>query len=208
MKTLSLLLASFFLTFGSVSAQNIHSSNAGYESKTIINKKKFRVLYVEVAVDKSVDEVWKEVAGNFMNISDIVKDITVSRSLSGDSINGLGARRYCKLEFQGKTVELKERIIDYKANGDHREFTYEVYESKGFPAKSYNSWVVRKGKDGKTYLGTVFRFRANFAPVTGLMAKQLEKSGLEGGIWSYKHYLETGEKKVDPKRLERLYSGK
>lgn len=201
----SILLMLTIVLSGQVQAQNLNPTNGGYESKRIINGKKFRVLYTEVAIDKTVDEVWNEVAGNFMNIGEIVKGVNYTRCLSGDTTEGLGAARYCNLDAQGKTIEIKERIIEYDDCGDHREFTYDVYESKGFPAKTYSTWIVRKGDDGKTYLATVFIFRANFAPLTGVIANKLSKDGFRDGVLAYKHYLETGEKKVDGKTLNELY---
>ncbi|MFK7948920.1 MAG: hypothetical protein AB8G11_15105 [Saprospiraceae bacterium] len=205
MKNIYLIVAAILLMTINVTAQNINPSNGGYENRRIINKKKFHVLYEEVAIDKTVDEVWNEVAGNFVNVSEIVKSVKSSEGISGNLTTGLGATRQCELDFQGKTVELKEQIIDFKECGDYRAFTYDVYESKGFPAKTYNTWVVRKGEDGKTYLGTVFIFRANIGIATGIMEKQLKKTGLRTGILSYKHYLETGEKKVSAEKLEELY---
>jgi|GEM_PF-1170418 len=205
MKLLILLITSIAMVNGSVIAQNLISPDGSFETRRTIQKKKFRVLYLEVDIDKTVDEVWEEVAGNFMNIGEIVTGINYSRCLSGEVTEGLGAERYCNLDFQGKTVELKERIIDFNPEGDYREFTYDVYESKGYPAKSINSWVVRKGKDGKTYLGSLFAFRAKPALLTGIMEKKLSQSGLRTGILAYKHYLETGEKKVDPDKLDELY---
>ncbi|MFK7770727.1 MAG: hypothetical protein AB8F94_01260 [Saprospiraceae bacterium] len=205
MKKVYLLVTAIIFILGSVNAQNLNSSNGGYETKRIINKKKFRVLYEEVVIDKSVEEVWNEVAGNFMNIDEIVTGINYTRCLSGDTTTGLDAARLCNLDFQGKTIEIKERIIDFKECGDHRELTYDVYESNGAPVKTYGTWVVKKGTDGKTYLGSVFIVRPNFGLLTGLVAKKLKKSGLRTGVLAYKHYLETGEKKVDPKKLSELY---
>ncbi len=193
------------LVTGNIYAQNKTPANDGYELKRVINKKKFHVLYEEVVIDKTVDEVWNEVSGNFMKIGEIVKSVNYTRSLSGDTIEGLGAARYCNLEYNGKTVEIKERIIEFQETGNHRSFTYDVYESKGVPVKAYNTWVVRIGDDGKTYLGTFFIFRAKLAFLTGMVAKKLKKTGLRSGILSYKHYLETGEKKVAAKKLEELY---
>jgi hypothetical protein len=207
MKKISLIFTTVLLIMGTTNAQDLNSENGGYESRRIINKKKFHVLYEEVVIDKSIDEVWNEVAGNFINVGEIAKSINSSHCESGDITEGLGAARYCSIDFQGKTVEIKERIIDYRDCGDNREFTYDVYETKGFPAKVYNTWVVRKGDDGKTYLGTVFIFRANLALMTGMMGRQLTKLGsLRNGILAYKHFLETGEKNVDPKKLFQLYS--
>lgn len=180
----------------------------GYENRRIISEKKFHVQYEEVVINKSVEEVWAEVAGNFGTAGEISKSTNSSYSLSPGKLSGLGAERYLNIDFQGKTVEAKERIIEFKESTDHNEFTYDVYESQGSPVqvKVHNTWVVRKGADGKTYLGTVFIYRAKFAPLTGIIGKKIEQSGsLRNGVLSYKHYLETGEKKVAPEKLNLLY---
>ncbi|MFK8057332.1 MAG: hypothetical protein AB8F78_14505 [Saprospiraceae bacterium] len=186
-------------------AQTTHPHTGGFKDRVTINNKKFHVIYEEVAIDKTVDEVWGEVSGNFMHIAEITEGINFTRNLSGDITSGLGAERLCNLDIQGKTMEIKERIIDFKGTGDHREFTYDVYEStKGF-VKTYGTWIVKKGSDGRTYLASAFIFRAKFSPMTGLVEKKLRKIGLRTGILSYKHYLETGEKKVAPEKLVKLY---
>ena len=93
MKKVYLILTAILFLMGSSNAQNLNPSNGGYESRRIINKKKFRVLYEEVAIDKTVEEVWNEVAGNFMTIDKIVTGINFTRCLSGDILTGLGAER-------------------------------------------------------------------------------------------------------------------
>lgn len=193
------------LISGNITAQNINSTNGGYETKRIVNKKKFRVIYDEVSIEKTVDEVWNEVALNFIYIDQVAKGVNFTKCLSGDIINGVGTKRLCNLDFQGKTIEIKEEIIDYKECGDHREFTYDVYEAPDVPLKTYATWVVRKGKDGKTYLGSAFIFRANVGFLTGAVENKLRKRGLRAGVLAYKHYLETGEGNVDPEKLIELY---
>jgi hypothetical protein len=193
---------------GNVNAQNEYPSNGELEKTRIVNKKKFRVLYEEVQIDASIDAVWNEIAGNFGKGESIAASMNESRGLTGDLITGLGAERYLNINFQGSTIEVKERIIDFKDCGDQREYTYDVYESKGTPLriKTYNSWYVRKGEDGNTYLGSAFIFRPNLGFLTGLIGKKLAQSGsIRTGLLSVKHYLETGEKKVAADKLDKLY---
>jgi hypothetical protein len=197
------LTALIIVMTGIVSAQNLNTENGGFENRRIINGKKFHVLYAETVINKTIDEVWNEVAGNYIKVGEIAGQINESHCESGNITEGVGASRFCSLDFQGKTVEIKERIIEYRECGNHREFTYDVYETKNFPAKVYNTWIVRIGEDGKTYLGNVFIFRANFAIITGMMENKLKKTGLRGGVLAYKHYLETGEKNVP---VEKLFS--
>ena len=191
---------------GSVSGQSLNSTNGGYPEKKVIDGEKFRVLYYEHVVDKSPEEVWAEVATNYINVANVSKAITGSHCESEGITSGLGAKRYCAIDFGKKKVEVKEEVIDYQVSDKRKEFTYKVYDSKGFPAKVYNTWVVRVGDDGKTYLGTAFIMRANMAMMTGMMAKQLLKQGgVKNGVLSYKHYLETGEGNVEGTKLAQLY---
>lgn len=193
------------LSISSANAQNLNTSNGGYESERIVEGKKFCVIYEEVEVNASIDDVWNEVAENFIHVDQIIKDVNFTECLSGDTTSGLGTKRMCNLNFQGDSIVIKEEIIDFRNCGDHREFTYFVYDSPDVPLKNYVTWVVRKGEDGKTYLGSVFIFRANASFLTGLVAKKLKKSGLRSGVLAYKHYLETGEKNVQTSKLIEMY---
>ena len=189
-----------------VLAQNLNASNGGYETTRKIDGKKFWVDYYEYEVDKTPDEVWAEVAGNFVNVGENHKSINESYCESGDITEGEGAARFCSIDFNGKELRLKERITEVKEEGNRKEFTYEVYDNQGFPAKVYNTWVVRVGDDGKTYLGNTFILRGNMAFLSGMMMKKLAKlGGLRNAVLGYVHYLETGEKKADPVIFEELY---
>lgn len=186
----------------------LNTPGTGYESRRIIDGKSFHVVSEEVSVAATVDDVWAEVSGNFVHGADIAKSLNASHGLSGDLVEGLGAERYLNIDFLGRTIEAKERIVDFRESESVREFTYDVYETTGAPIgiKTYNTWYVRKAEDGKTRLGAVFILRANIAILTGLVAKKLAESGsVRTGLLTYKHYVETGEKKVDAETLHALY---
>ena len=187
-------------------AQNLNATNGGFSEKKEINGKKYRQMFYEYEINKTVDEVWAEVSGNYINVGDISQSITHSHCESGDTTEGLGAKRFCAIDFSGKEVRVKERIIEFKESDNRKAYTYEVYESQGFPARVFNTWIVRKGNDGKTYLGNVFTFRAKPGFLTGMMAGKLRKlKATRNGVLAYKHYLETGEKKVDPEIFDTMY---
>lgn len=206
MKKYILIVAAITLGQMALNAQNLNSTNGGYEKTTEINGKKFQVAYYEYEIDKSMEEIWQEVAGNFVNIGEIHTSINESYCESGDTTQGVGAARYCSIDFSGKEVQIKERITDLDESEERKEFTYDVYDSKGFPAKVYNTWVVRKGGDGKVYLGNVFTLRGKPAFMSKMMMKKLDNlNGLRNSVLGYKHYLETGQKKVDPEVFDKLY---
>ncbi|MEQ1553244.1 MAG: hypothetical protein ABL929_03640 [Ferruginibacter sp.] len=189
-----------------VNAQNLNSTNGGYAKTKKINGKKFRVMYYEYVVNKTPDEVWAEVSGKFTEIGKIAKSVDESHCESGDITKGLGASRFCSINFAGKTVEISEKIIEFTEGVKRKEYTYDVYKSKGFPAKVYNTWVVRVGDDGKTYLGNAFIFRGKPAMMTGMIAHKMKKlKAVRNTVLNYKHYLETGEKKADPAKFDSLY---
>lgn len=204
-KIASLLLTLVLLISSQICAQNVNSENGGFDEKRIIEGRKFSVVYSEVAIDKTVDEVWNEVAVNFIKADQVIESVNFTRCLSGDTTYGLGTKRLCNINNQGKTIEIKEEIIEYKECGDHREFTYLVYDAPDLPLTNYVTWMVRKGAEGKTYLGSAFIIRANLGFLTGLIAKQLRKSGIRAGVLGYKHYLETGKKNIVAKKLLELY---
>lgn len=201
---LTTLLAVFSLTISV--AQNLNSTNGGYAKTKKINGKKFRVMYYEYEVSKTPDEVWVEVSGKFTEIGKIAKSVDESHCESGDTTQGKGASRFCSINFAGKTVEISEKIIEFNEGVKRKEYTYDVYKSKGFPAKVYNTWIVRVGDDGKTYLGNTFVFRGKPAIMTGMIAHKMKKlKAVRNTVLNYKHYLETGEKKADPAKFDALY---
>lgn len=182
--------------------------NGAGKRSTLLNNKKFRLLYEEVEIDKTIDAIWKEVAGNFVNGGEIAKSINYSKGLTGALTQGLGAERLLNINFQGKTLEVKERIVDFKEGDNLKRFTYDVYETKGAPLniKTYNIWSVHKRENGKVYLGNLFVLRAKPAFLSGWVSKKLKQSGsIRTGLLTYKHYLETGQKKMDAERLNELY---
>ncbi len=182
--------------------------NGAGKKNTLLNNKKFRLLYEEIEIDNTIDAIWKEVAGNFVNGGEIAHSINYSKGLTGDLTSGLGAERLLNINFQGKTLEVKERIVHVTEEDNFKKFTYDVYETKGSPLniKTYNTWSVRKSDNGKVYLGNLFVIRAKPAFLTGLVSKKLKQSGsIRTGLLSYKHYLETGQKRVEAERLNDLY---
>lgn len=206
MKIVILLFSLALFTMGNLNAQNL-SSLGSQETRRIINNKTYHVQYEEVVIDKTVEEVWAEVAGKFGEDQGLAQSLISSKSLN-DITSGLGAERYLNIDFEGRSIEVKERIIDFKECKNYNEFTYYVYESIGAPLKvdTYFTWLVRKGENNKTYLGTYMIYRAKPSFLTGIIGKQFAKSGsLRNGVLVYKHYLETAEKQVAAEKLEELY---
>ncbi len=170
-----------------------------------VDGKRFRAVSYETLVDANIDSVWAELAGNYVNIDQVSAPITASYGLAGEPEIGPGAARHCDIDFNGRAVAVKERIIDWIDRPDHKEYTYDVYESVGFPAKVFNTWVVRVGPDGKTYLRNVFYFRMKPAILTRPSTGKL-RTAARNGVLGYKHFLETGEGNVHPSVLVEQYA--
>jgi hypothetical protein len=185
--------------------------NQGEQTVTVphwvtIEGKRFRAVEFETAVDTDIDTAWAELHGNYVNIQDIQAAIIDSYGLPGEPETGMGAVRHCDIDFNGKEVAIKERIIDLIELPDHREYTYDVYESKGFPARVYNTWRLRVGPRGETLLANVFYYRMQPAIMTRFMVGQITGAA-RGGVLGYKHFFETGERKTPAAEIRRRYAG-
>lgn len=163
---------------------------------------RFRVVHFETAIDADIDKVWAEVADNYVHVQNVQPGIVASYGLPGEPEVGPGAARHCDIDFNGRDVAIKERIIDWIDAPDYKEYTYDVYETKGFPARVFNTWSVRRGSDGRTYLRNVFYFRMKPFVMTYFSVGQI-KGATRGGVLGYKYFLETGRSATSPAELER-----
>lgn len=165
---------------------------------------RFRAVSFEIAVQTGIDQAWAEVAGNYVDVAQVHKQIVKSYALPGQPETGPGAARHCDIDFNGRPVAIKERIIDWVDTPDHKEYTYDVYESHGFPAKVLNTWSIRIGPDGRTYLRNIFFYRMRPPIMTRLMVGRIH-GAVRGTVLGYKHLLETGERQIDPTTLTARY---
>jgi Polyketide cyclase / dehydrase and lipid transport len=127
----------------------------------------------------------------------------VVNSVSGEESTNkaeLGAVRTCDILDGKKEVMLKERITEYEEGNFYR---YEVFEWKNFPLKvMFFAFSVNKINNKKSRLTLTINYRLNPGFMTNLMKwkiRKLEKSVLTG----YRNYIETGEKNVPIKTLEK-----
>ncbi len=169
-----------------------------------IGGKRFGAASFEIEIDATIDQVWEELAGRFVDVAEFQAPVIASYAVGSEPTSGPGAVRHCDLRFKGKKVAIKERITDWIDTPDHKEYSYFVYESKGFPATVYNTWSVRV-VDGRTLLRNVFYFRMKPASMSRMMRGQMAQAA-RGGVLGYKHYLETGERNGDPKRIAKQYA--
>ncbi len=151
---------------------------------------RYRAVSFESEVDADIETVWKELAGNYVNVERVHESITASYGLPGEPETGPGAVRHCDIDFQGRKVSIKERIVDWVELPDHREYTYDVYETVGFPARVFNTWRLRVGDDGRTYLGNVFYFMMKPAIMTRPMTGRMSDAA-RNGVLGYKRFFES-----------------
>ena len=166
---------------------------------------RYRAVAFETTVDADIDAVWAELAGNYVAVQNVQPAIVASYGLPDEPEVGPGAVRHCDIDFNGRDVAIKERIIDWIEEPNHREYTYDVYETKGFPARVFNTWSVRVGPDGETLLRNVFYFRMKPAIMTRFSVGQIAKAA-RNGVLGYAYYLETGEAAPGPAAIDERYS--
>ncbi len=166
---------------------------------------RYRAIVFETEVEASIDDVWAVLHDGYVDIQDTHAPVKASYGLPGEPETGLGAVRHCDLDFRGRDVAIKERIIDLIDRPGHKEYTYDVYESKGFPARVFNTWRVRIGAGGETLLANVFFYRMRPAVLTRPMTGQI-RGAARGGVLAYKHYLETGERRLAVDEIQRRYA--
>lgn len=165
---------------------------------------RYRVAAYETAVQADLDTVWAELADNYVDVQNVQPAIVASYGLTDEPEVGPGAVRHCDIDFNGRDVAIKERIIDWIEQPDHKEYTYDVYETKGFPARVFNTWSVRLGPGGETLLRNVFYFRMKPAIMTRFSVGQITKAA-RNGVLGYAYYLETGAAAPSPAAIDERY---
>ena len=159
---------------------------------------KLTEVTTEIKVDATPEKVWNALSqyGNVATFHPGV-ELSVHGQDSKDEAC-LGAVRTCEVLDGKREVTLVERITEFEEGKFYR---YEVFEWKNFPLKvMFFAFAIRTNIKGTTILSIVNNYRLNPGFITGLMKwkiKKLQRNILIG----YKHYIETGEKKVPIKKL-------
>lgn len=159
-------------------------------------------FYTEVVVDASPKKCW-EALKNYGDVAQTHASLESSSAIN-DSPNQacLGADRICVIPDFGMKITIKEKIIDFK-EGEY--YTYDVYEWKNFPLrKMVNTFGTKKNAKGQTvmYIDQNVRLKPGF--LLWFMKWKL-KAGNRSVLLTYKHLVETGEKRPDTKMLEEKY---
>lgn len=168
------------------------------------NNKKMKLIQTgyEMVVNITPEKAWETLA-IYGDIATYHDGVVSSESLNDtNNIAQLGCDRICHLDNGKRKVMVKEKIIDF-SEGNY--YTYEVYDWENFPLKTmFNTFGVKTNSDGETviYQTTKYRLKPRF--LTWFMKGKI-KSNARIAIMSYKHYMETGEKKTSVDILKKKY---
>lgn len=162
------------------------------------NRRLARVSY-EVPVDVSPDKVWALLA-DYGAVQDHFPAI-VDSDYIGSSDLGEGTARFCDIDFNGRAVHVKERILEIEHGA---WFTYDVYEARNFPLNTMRvGFGVRVDEAGQTFAYNIIDYRLKPAAMTGLLRGNMRNSA-RSTVLAIKHVLETGEQRSGDE-LDQLY---
>jgi len=159
-------------------------------------------IYEEMPIDVTPEQVW-QVLSVYGDVSSFHGGVDNSHKVEG-SVNQakIGGERVCNIIDMGLKIQLKERIIDYQEGVGYQ---YEVYEWKNFPLrKMFFKFSMRESFDGHTLLRLDIDYKAKPAILTSIMAWKM-RILIHDVLLGYKHYTQTGEKKVPIRTLRKKY---
>lgn len=153
-------------------------------------------------VQVEAEKMW-QVLSQYGDVSQFHAGVFESHSEAGsDNLAMPGCERICHIVDMGLNISLYERIIEFK---EGESYTYEVYQWKNFPLrKMLFTFRIIRGDYPGVNLELIISFKAKPAILTPLLAikmKRLAKDVLLG----YKHYAETGERRIPIKQLKKKY---
>lgn len=159
-------------------------------------------IFEEIPVDVTPEQMW-QVLSIYGDVSSFHGGVEHSYKVEG-SVNQakIGGERVCNIVDMGLKIQLKERIIDYQEGIGYQ---YEVYEWKNFPLrKMFFKFSIRNNSDGNSWLRLDIDYKAKPSILTPLMAWKM-RILTHDVLLGYKHYAETGDKKVPAQTLRKKY---
>ena len=163
---------------------------------------KLKNIYEEMPIDVTPEQMW-QVLSVYGDVSVFHGGVEHSYKVEGsDNKAKIGGERVCNIVDMGLKIQLKERIIDYQEGVGYQ---YEVYEWKNFPLrKMFFKFSMRKSFDGNTLLRLDIDYKAKPAILTSIMGWKM-RILIHDVLLGYKHYAQTGEKKVPLPTLRKKY---
>ncbi|WP_298535753.1 SRPBCC family protein [uncultured Algibacter sp.] len=156
----------------------------------------------EMPVDVTSEQAWS-VLSSYGNVGSFHSSLKSSKSIKGsDNEAELGCYRECIIPNGKKDILVREKITEFS---EGQYYTYDVYEWENFPLKKMSiTYGVKKNSNGETiiYQNSEYRLKPRFLtwPMKGKM-----RSGARESLMAYKHYMETGEKKINLEVLKKNY---
>jgi hypothetical protein len=165
---------------------------------------KLKPIHEEMHIQVTPQRLW-EVLSHFGDVYRFHGGVVDSHAETGSNETaGPGCERVCHIVDMGLKITLKERIIDYV---EGRSYKFEVYEWKNFPLRKmlFGFTILDAGPTG-TKLAIDIEYRAKPAWLTPLMAPKMRRLAKDV-LLGYRHFAETGERRVPIKTLKKRYHG-
>lgn len=163
---------------------------------------KLKRIQQQMKIDVSPERMW-EILSRYGDVSGFHAGVEISYNEEGSNNEaGPGCERVCHIVDMGLHITLKERIVDY-VEGD--SYTYEVYEWKNFPLSKmlFGFQIIRTGYP-YVQLAINIDYRAKPGFLTHLLAGKMRRLAKDV-LLGYKHFAETGERRVPIKQLKNRY---
>lgn len=163
---------------------------------------KLKNIHDETAINVTPEKMW-EILSQYGEVSNFHAGVEKSYHAEGsDNAAALGCERVCNITDMGLKIVLKERIINLV---EGKGYQYEVYEWKNFPLrKMLFGFTIKQGPLNSTILRIDLDYKAKPALLTPLLAGKMRRL-VKDVLLGYKHYSETGQKRIPIKTLRRKY---
>ena len=151
----------------------------------------------ETIVNKPIEEVWDLLGNRYGDGYKWARGLYHSEVQGAPTIEGaVCSNRSCETSFG----HLNEEIRVFKPN---EQLSYEVVEGfPGFIKKGVNNWYLTRISDHETKVAMRFvgETQGIAGAIMGPMMKMNLSKGLEGALYDFRHYLETG--KPSPEKIK------
>jgi len=163
---------------------------------------KLKQINEEILINVSAEKMWS-VLSQYGDVSNFHAGVAESYKVAGSTNTAaLGCERVCNIVDLGLHITLKERIIDYV---EGQSYKYEVYEWKNFPLRAmFFGFRIIPQASNQTSLIINIDYKAKPAILTPLMAGKMRRLARDV-LLGYKHFSETGVKRVPIKALKKQY---
>lgn len=163
---------------------------------------KLKHIQIEMPIEVSAQRLW-EVLTHYGDVAQFHAGVVTTHAVgTSPTTAAMGCERVCNIVDMGLKIILKERIVDYVEGQSYR---YEVYEWKNFPLrKMLFGFRIVPVPAGPCRLVVEIDYRASPGWLTPLLAGKMRRLARDV-LLGYKHFAETGERRVPIKELHKRY---